>query len=64
MSSAAVSLSPVIYVECDVPAGMTLSEWRRRREHSRGEQVTWMSGVLRRVRRVRRARQRNEEAVR
>jgi hypothetical protein len=23
--------SPVLYVECDVPAGMTLGEWRRRR---------------------------------
>jgi hypothetical protein len=23
--------SPVLYVECDVPEGMTLSDWRRRR---------------------------------
>jgi hypothetical protein len=58
MSSAALSLSPVIYVESDIPAGMTLTEWRRGRQQSRGEQVTWMSGLLRRVRRVRRARRR------
>jgi hypothetical protein len=64
MSSAALSLSPVIYVECDVPAGMTLTEWRRRRNESGGERVTWMSGVLRRVRRVRRARRHNEAVAR
>jgi hypothetical protein len=29
MSSAAAT--PLIYVECDVPDGMTLSEWRRLR---------------------------------
>ena len=58
MSSAALSLSPVIYVESDIPAGMTLTEWRHGRRQSHGEHVAWMSGLLRRVRRVRRARRR------
>jgi hypothetical protein len=51
MSSAAGSLSPVVYIECDVPAGMTLTEWRRRRDEERLARISRMGGMLRRLRR-------------
>jgi hypothetical protein len=54
MSAAALSSSPLIYVECDIPAGMTVRAWRASRQPAAG--VSRMSGVLRRIRRVRRAR--------
>jgi hypothetical protein len=31
----ACAVAPVVYVECDVPDGMTLAEWRRRRDAER-----------------------------
>jgi hypothetical protein len=56
MSAAALSSSPLVYIECDIPAGMTVQAWRASRQPA--AQVSPMSGVLRRVRRVRRARRR------
>lgn len=57
MSTAAATFSsPLIYVECDIPEGMTLRSWRA--SHTAAT-VTPMSGVLRRVRRARRARRRH-----
>jgi hypothetical protein len=58
MSAAAVT-TPLIYIDCDIPEGMTLSAWRRDR-NERGLSMAPMSGVLRRVRRARRARRRSE----
>jgi|tagenome__1003787_1003787.scaffolds.fasta_scaffold16593323_2 hypothetical protein len=49
MSSTAGSFSPVVYIECDVPAGMTLTEWRRRRDEERLTRVSRTGGVLRRL---------------
>jgi hypothetical protein len=54
MSAAALS-TPMIYVDCDVPAGQTLRDWRRGRDAAHPT-VTPMSSVLRKVRRTRRAR--------
>ncbi|MEP6953289.1 MAG: hypothetical protein ABI950_04400 [Solirubrobacteraceae bacterium] len=53
--SAAALTTPMIYIDCDVPEGQTLRDWRRARKaaHPVG---TPMSSVLRRVRRTRRAR--------
>jgi hypothetical protein len=45
-----------VYVDCDIPAGMTIRAWRASRQP--GDNVSRMSGVLRRIRRVRRARRR------
>ena len=53
--SAAALTTPMIYIDCDVPEGQTLRDWRRARE-SAHPVVTPMSSVLRRVRRTRRAR--------
>jgi hypothetical protein len=58
MSAAASSFSPLVYVECDIPAGMTVRAWRASRQPAEAP-VSLMSGVLRRVRRVRRARRRH-----
>jgi hypothetical protein len=55
MSTAPSSLSPLVYIECDIPAGMTINAWRASRQPM-DERVSPMSGVLRRVRRARRAR--------
>jgi hypothetical protein len=57
MSTAASSISPLVYIECDIPAGMTVQAWRASRAAG-DERATLMSGVLRRIRRVRRARRR------
>jgi hypothetical protein len=57
MSTAALSSSPLVYIECDIPAGMTVRAWRASRRPA--APMSRMSGVLRRVRRVRRARRRN-----
>jgi hypothetical protein len=54
MSSAALT-TPMIYIDCDVPEGQTLRDWRRAREAAHPV-VTPMSSVLRRVRRTRRLR--------
>jgi hypothetical protein len=33
---------PVMYIECDIPDGMTLVEWRRRRQKPPGRAgATW-----------------------
>jgi hypothetical protein len=56
MSAAALSSSSLVYVDCDIPAGMTIRAWRASRQP--GDNVSHMSGVLRRIRRVRRARRR------
>ena len=53
--SAAALTTPMIYIDCDVPEGQTLRDWRRAREAAH-PLVTPMSSVLRRVRRSRRAR--------
>lgn len=53
--SAAALTTPMIYVDCDVPEGQTLSDWRRARDAAHPT-ITPMSSVLRRVRRTRRAR--------
>lgn len=58
MSAAAPSLSPLVYVDCDIPAGMTIRAWRESREPLDAS-LSPMSGVLRRVRRARRARRRH-----
>jgi hypothetical protein len=58
MSSVALPATPLIYIECDIPAGMTVDAWRASRRTA-GAEVSAMSGVLRRVRRARRARRRN-----
>ena len=47
--------TPLLYIECDVPEGQTLRDWRRARDAAHPV-VTPMSSVLRRVRRARRAR--------
>jgi hypothetical protein len=59
MSSAALPATPLIYIECDIPAGMTVDAWRASRR-TPGAEVRAMSGVLRRLRRARRARRRND----
>ena len=48
--------TPLSYVECDIPAGMTLDDWRRARAHARGATGTPMGSILRRARRTQRAR--------
>jgi hypothetical protein len=54
-----LAASTVLYIECDVPAGMTLREWRAERAGATSQAgFAPMSGVLRRLRRVRRARRR------
>ena len=53
--------TPLSYVECDVPAGMTLDDWRRAPSRAHGATVTPMGSVLRRVRRTQRARRRRRE---
>ena len=59
----AIALShPMNYVHTDVPEGMTLRDWRAGQIRSRTT-VTPLSGVLRRVRRSRRARQRHDANV-
>ena len=55
MSTADPSLSPLVYIECDIPPGMTMREWRTRRQPIDAG-VSPMSSVVRRVRRARRAR--------
>lgn len=55
MSSVA---TPLIYIDCDIPAGMTVADWRASRRAG-GAEVSPMSGVLRRLRRARRARRRH-----
>lgn len=54
--SAAALTTPMIYIDCDVPEGQTLRDWRRARE-SAHPVLTPMSSVIRRVRRSRRTRQ-------
>jgi hypothetical protein len=58
MSTAASALSPMVYVECDIPAGMTIRDWRTSRQPVDAS-FSPMSGVVRRVRRARRARVRH-----
>jgi hypothetical protein len=53
--------TPLLYIECDVPEGQTLRDWRRAREAAHPV-VTPMSSVLRRVRRARRARDQRRDA--
>jgi hypothetical protein len=31
MSSTAATVRPYVYVECDIPEGLTIKEWRRAR---------------------------------
>jgi len=45
--------SPLLYVQCDIPEGMTLAAWRTSRSPSAAT-VTPLSSVVRRARRVRR----------
>jgi hypothetical protein len=59
MSSVALPTTPLVYIECDIPAGMTVDAWRASRR-APGAEVSAMSGVLRRLRRARRARRRND----
>jgi hypothetical protein len=54
MPAADPSLSPLVYIDCDIPAGMTIRDWRVSRQADAA--VSPMGGVVRRVRRVRRAR--------
>ena len=44
--------TPMLYVECDVPEGMTLSQWRTDRHHAESA-GSWRHGVTRLVRRSR-----------
>lgn len=53
--SAAALTTPMIYVDCDLPGGQTLHDWRRARDAAPAT-ITPMSSVLRRVRRTCRAR--------
>jgi hypothetical protein len=41
-------ITPLIYIECDVPEGMTLSEWGRRNAVPRPRPA--LRGMTRRVR--------------
>jgi hypothetical protein len=52
MTPTAAQPPPLLYVDCDVPEGLTLVEWRRRREGRRVRR----SRVVRLLRRVRRVR--------
>ena len=52
---AAAFCTPMIYVDCDVPEGQSLRDWRRARDAAHPT-VTPMSSLLRKVRRTRRAR--------
>lgn len=61
MSAIALS-TPMNYVYTDIPEGLTLRDWRAGHMRSRVT-VTPLSGVLRRVRRSRRARQRRDANV-
>ena len=53
--SAEALTTPMMYIDCDVPEGQTLRDWRRARDAAHPV-MTPMSSVLRRVRRSRRAR--------
>jgi hypothetical protein len=44
--------TPMFYVECDVPEGMTLSQWRTDRHHAESA-GSWRDGFARLVRRSR-----------
>jgi hypothetical protein len=44
--------TPMLYVDCDVPEGMTLSEWRSHRRHAE-DAGSRRSGLVRLVRRSR-----------
>jgi hypothetical protein len=57
MSSAAHFASPVLYVECDVPDGMTLREWRSIR-HQDATPHQPVGNLLRHVQRASRRRSR------
>jgi hypothetical protein len=44
--------TPMVYVDCDIPEGMTLSEWRSHRDQADGA-GSWRHGFARLVRRGR-----------
>jgi hypothetical protein len=35
-------VSDIYYVECDVPPGQTLAEWRRDRAAAKGRRPSWL----------------------
>jgi hypothetical protein len=45
MTSAALPAAPLVYVDCDIPEGLTINEWRRIRREPR-------SRAARRLRRL------------
>jgi hypothetical protein len=48
MTRTANDTSPLLYVACDIPDGVTLVEWRRRRhEHDRRRRSRFVAAVRR-----------------